>query len=496
MNPHVMVIGGGIAGLAAAHALSAAARVTLVEASPRLGGKLHTERVDGFLVEAGADSFGTRRAGALELVEELGLASDLVPTPPSGRVLVLANGRIEALPGGLHLVVPTDLGEVFRSPLLPLAGKLRVALDLARRRPRGSGRRAAADEADEAVAPFLRRHFGRRYVERIAAPLLGGIHATDPERLSLRSAFPGLAMLEQRWGSLIRGARGAPPGPSRVTLARGMGSLVDALARRLGEAGVELVTGRRAVALHAASPPGSTRTGFALTLDDHTRLTADGVILATPSAGAAGLLAAGAVEGAAELAAGLGAIPLASTATVSLGFRRDDVRHPLDALGLLVPAGEGRAIGACTFASSKFEGRAPEGAVLVRAYLPGARGDLAGARGDLDKADEAVAATAVREVADLLGVTGEPLLVRVHRFEAANPQYVAGHRARVAALEAALPPGLALAGCAYHGVGIPDCIASGVRSAAKVLGEIGTISPSSSNSGTSAPPGAPEEGSR
>lgn len=466
----VVVLGGGIAGLAAAHALSRRApdgaappRVTLVEASPHLGGKLHTERVDGFLVEAGADSFGTRRAGALELVEELGLAGDLVPTPPGGRVLVLADGRIEALPGGLHLVVPTDLGEVFRSSLLPLAAKLRVALDLARRRPRRAGRRAANDEA---VAPFLRRHFGRRYVERIAAPLLGGIHAADPERLSLRSAFPGLSMLEQRWGSLIRGARAAPPGPSRVTLARGMGTLVDALVRRLEEAGVELLTGRRAVALHAAAFAGRDRPGFALTLDDHTRLTADGVVLAAPPAVAAGLLAGGGVARARELAAGLGAIPLASTATVSLGFRREDVAHPLDALGVLVPAGEGRAIGACTFASSKFEGRAPAGAVLLRAYLPGADGEL-------PAEDDALAAAAVREVAGLLGVTGEPLLARVHRFEAANPQYLAGHRDRVAALEAALPPGLALAGCAYHGVGIPDCIASGRRAGESVGESVG-----------------------
>jgi len=458
--PRVVILGGGIAGLAAAHALSSTARVTLVEASPRLGGKLHTERVDGFLVEAGADSFGTRRSGALDLVEELGLAEELVPTPPGGRVLVLSGGRIEELPGGLHLVVPTDLGEVFRSPLLPLAAKLRVALELARRRPRGASPRRTGDEA---VAPFLRRHFGRRYVEAIAAPLLGGIHATDPERLSLRAAFPGLAMLEERWGSLIRGARAAPPGPSRVTLAGGMGSLVDALARCLEQAGVEVVTGRRAVALGSAAAAGQARPGFALTLDDRTRLTADGLVLATPPAVAADLLAAGGVEGAAGLATGFGAIPLATTATVSLGFRREDVRHPLDALGLLVPAGEGRAIGACTFASSKFAGRAPAAAVLVRAYLPGASGEL-------PAADEAVAATAVREVSDLLGVTGEPLLVRVHRFEAANPQYVTGHRARVAALEAALPPGLALAGCAYHGVGIPDCIASGRRAAERLSG--------------------------
>lgn len=449
---HVLVIGGGIAGLAAAHALAPSGRVTLVEASPRLGGKLHTERIDGFLVEAGADSFGTRRAGALDLVEELGLAGDLVPTSPEGRVLVLREGRLHELPRGLHLVVPTDLGEVFRSPLLSPLGKARVAFDLARRPAR------ARSTTDEAVAPFLRRHFGREYVDRIAAPLLSGIHATDPERLSLRGAFPGLAALEDRFGSLIRGARKAPGGPSRVTLAGGMGSLVAALARRLEEAGVEIVTGRRALALRAAA------SGWRLEIEGGTTLQADGVVVATGPAVAAELLSGAGIETGEALAADLRKVPMATTATVSLGFRRQDVEHPLDALGLLVPAGEGRALGACTFASSKFPGRAPDGAVLVRAYVAAPEA-LAGD-------DDALVALARLEIRDLLGATGEPLLARVHRFEAANPQYVTGHRARVAGLEAALPPGLALAGCAYHGVGIPDCIAGGRRAAERLSGAV------------------------
>lgn len=488
----IAIVGGGIAGLAAAHALARAGEgaapetlaepleVVVLEASPRLGGKIATERPDGFLVEAGADSFSTRRAGALELVEELGVGGELLALDgEGGRVLVLRKGRLEELPGGLQLVVPTDLGEVFRSRLLSLSGKARVALDLLRRPARAAG--VDPEGADEAVAPFLRRHFGTEYLERIAGPLLAGIHATDPERLSLRSAFPRLPALARRHGSLIRGARRSPEGagPSRVGLARGMGSLVDALVRRLEEAGVELATGRPVTALEALPGPGAGSGSAArvrLILAGGGTLTADGAVLATPPGAAARLLEAAAAP---EAARGLREIPAATTATVSLGFRREDVRHPLDALGFLVAPDEGRAVGGCTFASSKFPGRAPAGAVLLRAYLgtrPGP-GRAGLDRRELPAGDEALAALALADLREVLGITGEPLLTRVHRFPAANPQYLVGHRERVAAVEAALDgarqagnlPPLALAGAAYHGLGLPDCIASGRRAAERVL---------------------------
>jgi oxygen-dependent protoporphyrinogen oxidase len=462
----IAVVGGGIAGLAAAHRLvelrdrelpaGATLEVVVLEAAPGLGGKIATERIDGFLVEAGADSFSTRRADALELVEALGLSAEILAVHGrggGGRVLVLRDGRLDELPGGLHLVVPTDLGEVFRSPLLSAPAKVRVALELLR-----PPQRVRGPEKDQATGPFLRRHFGAEYVEQVAAPLLAGIHATDAERLSLAAAFPGLAATARRHGSLIRAARrrSGGGGPTRVSLAGGVGSLVDALARHLEAAGVELAAGRRAVGLGPAGGDGSA--GFTLTLAGGASLAADAVVLATPPGAAAtllGPLAPGAI-------AALRAIPATSTATVSLGFRREDVRHPLDALGLLVPAREGRALGACTFASTKFPGRAPAGTVLVRAYLGAGSGEL-------PRDDEALTELALAELEGVLGLAGPPLLARVHHFRAGNPQYLVGHRERVAALEAALPSGLALAGCAYHGLGIPDCIASGRRAAERVL---------------------------
>ena len=299
--PRVVIVGGGIAGLAAARALArgsgeggSSVRVTLVEAADRLGGKIFTEREDGFLVEAGADSFGTRRPrprpprgqggepaeGTLDLVEDLGLAGDLLPTP-ADRVLVLRRGRLEALPRGLQLVVPTDLKEVFRSRLLSLPGKLRVALELSQR----PGSRKMREGDAETVASFLRRHFGDEYTDRIAAPLLAGIHSADPERLSLSAAFPMLAGLEARHGSLIRGARrAATGGPSRVTLAGGMGTLVDALAKDLEEAGVAIRTGRRVTAIEAGDGC------FRLEMTGDAALIADAVVLATPPAVSASVL--------------------------------------------------------------------------------------------------------------------------------------------------------------------------------------------------------------
>lgn len=475
----IAVVGGGIAGLAAAHrivelrdrelAAGATLEVVVLEASARWGGKIATERIDGFLVEAGADSFSTRRADALELVETLGLGPELLAVHgkgAGGRVLVLQGGRLEELPGGLQLVVPTDLREIFRSRLLSAPAKARVALELLRP-PLGGRRSGAPAEQDQATAPFLRRHFGAEYVERVAGPLLAGIHATAAERLSLAAAFPGLAAVARRHGSLIRAARRTVRGggPTRVSLAGGIGSLVDALVRRLEAAGVEIATGRRVVGLETADA--SLGSGVGLRLAGGASLAADAVILATPPGATASLLEPLEPFGSGAAAA-LRAIPSTSTATVSLGFRREDVRHPLDALGLLVPAGEGRALGACTFASTKFPGRAPAGTVLVRAYL-GAGNGAAGA--ELPRDAEALIDLALAELEGVLGLAGPPLLARVHRFPHGNPQYLVGHRERIAAVEAALHPGLALAGCAYHGLGIPDCIASGRRAAERVLAQ-------------------------
>jgi len=379
----------------------------------------------------------------------------------------------------------------------------------------------SAPFADESVADFVRRRFGGEYLERVAGPLLGGIHSTDPEELSIEAAFPHLAALESRHRSLLLGVRrmngSGPPRPAardtaaaRVSLAGGMGELVDALVGRLREDGVELLAGAPAARLVAGpaggrspcadsadrAPSVSGMTGRGPDLDparrpawtvhlaDGRSIAADAVVLATPPPVAAGLLEGlagqggpGAVSG---LASTLREIPQVSTATVSLGLPRSALGRELRGMGFLVPRSEGGLVSACTFSSLKFPGRAPEGHVLLRAFVGGSGGFRPEALDD-DALTERVRAE-LAEILDLApgvgpqpartpgqGRSAEPVVTRVHRFVEANPQYRVGHAERVRALEAALPPGLVLAGCGYHGLGIPDCIASGERAARAAL---------------------------
>jgi oxygen-dependent protoporphyrinogen oxidase len=445
----ILVVGGGIAGLSAAVALhDAGCDAILLELSPRLGGVIRTEVVDGFVIEAGPDSMLAQKPEAIALCRALGLGDRLVPTNPDARsIFVLRRGRLHRLPEGMTLAVPTRLGPFLQSPLFSWPGKLRMGLDLVwpARPPAG----------DESIASLLRRRFGQEAVERLGEPLMAGIHAGDPERLSMRATFPRLLDLEARHGSLIRGmwAAARPPAGASAfySLAGGLGELVDALAARL--------------------PPDRRRTGAAVTslarggggwsvrLQDGGALSASAVVLALPAHAATRLLDG--VE--AEAAAVLRSIPFASTATVALGYRRADVAHPLDGYGLLVPRGEGLRCTACTFVSTKFPGRAPEGHALLRAFVGGTRDPDVLA---LD--DAALVALVRREMGAVLGLRGDPVVERVYRWPNGTPQMEVGHLDRVARLDTVLAgvPGLFLTGAGLRGSGLPDTIADGQRAAA------------------------------
>jgi oxygen-dependent protoporphyrinogen oxidase len=558
--PHIVIVGGGIAGLAAAWKCAREAsgtsagspedplRITLLEAAPRFGGKIATERAGGFLIEGGADSFAGRKPRGVGLVRELGLEDRLIPTGsgapdrPTGRdrggVFLAMGGRLVALPAGLSLVVPTRAGPLARSPLLSARGKLRVGMDLVmprrgggrfgrrgdrwgeragarwfgRRRGRWGERAGArwfgrrrgrplrldggagalqgegAELPDESVAEFVRRRFGAEYLERIAGPLLGGIHSTDPEVLSMEAAFPHLSALERRHRSLLLGVRrgngSRPPSPeqpprsrpgdsaaARVSLSGGMGELVEVLVDRLRDAGVDLRSSTPVAGLELASASGSEADLWTVHPAGAPALSADALVLATPASVTAELLEA--LDP--HLSAPLRAIPQISTATVSLGFPAsvaEAVAGGLRGMGFLVPRSEGRLVSACTFSSLKFPGRAPDGQVLLRAFVGGAGNWEAGGRPDSGD-DDALIDLVRSELAQMLGAESlldrEPVVARVHRFVEANPQYRVGHPGRVRELEGSLPGGLALAGCAYHGLGIPDCIASGERAAATAL---------------------------
>jgi oxygen-dependent protoporphyrinogen oxidase len=445
----VIVVGGGIAGLAAALALHEAGRdALLLESSPRYGGVIRTETTGGFVIEAGPDSILAQKPEGLELCRALGLADRLIPTDPGVRtIFVLHGGRLHALPEGMMLAVPTRIGPFLRSGLFSWPGKLRMGLDLVLPRGRAAG--------DESIASFVRRRFGGEAVERLGEPLMAGIHAGDPERLSIRATFPRLVDLEARHRSLIRGMWGARRAPSTgsafYSLSGGLASLVDALVARLPAA-------RRRT--RAAVTRLERRDGaFTVGLADGTAVLAKAVILALPAPAAAPLMA----PLSAEAKGLLESIPFASSATIALGYRREDVAHRLDGYGFIVPRGEGLRCTACTFVSSKFAGRAPEGHVLLRAFLGGTRDPDV-----LSLPDAELVALVRRELGSVLGLRGSPSLERVYRWPRATPQMEMGHLARMARLEAIVGgmPGLFLAGAGLRGTGLPDTIADGQRAAA------------------------------
>jgi oxygen-dependent protoporphyrinogen oxidase len=484
---HVVVIGGGIAGLAAAHRLLQSApgtRVTLLETADRLGGTILTERVDEFIVEGGPDSFLASKPRGIGLSEEVGIAATLQGvTHRPRRAYVLSRGQLHELPEGLSGLVPSRLAPLARSRLLSPAGKARVALDYLL--PRRAG------QNDESLGGFIRRRLGGEAWERLVEPLMAGIYAAHGDQLSLAATFPQLRDAERQHGSLIRGVRVAraataalaPAGSAFLTPTGGLGTLVTAIATRLQDGGVTIRTGACAVAVSRGrssplclpllpSPPypplpsgpgegrhAVTNDGYVVHLATGETIDADAVIVATPAHVAAGVLRT--LDS--PLAAELDAIPHASTALVSLAYRREEIPHPLDAHGYVVSRAEGGPVLACTWTSRKWPGRAPDGWELLRVFL----GRL-GREAALDQDDAALITLARAELESRLGVRTAPALTRVHRWPRGMPQYVLGHPARIARIETALAahPGLALAGNAYRGVGIPDCIASGERAAA------------------------------
>ena len=446
--PPVAIVGGGISGLTAARTLLRRGRpFVLLEESDRWGGVVRSLREGGFLFEAGPDAMLTTKPDALALVRDLGLEGRIVPTNPHQRtVYVVRNGALHPMPEGMVLGVPTRWAPLWRSGLFTLAGKLRMALEpfVPRRR----------DEGEESIAAFVRRRLGREAFERLGDALLGGIHAGDTERLSIQATFPRLVDLEAKHGSLVRGFRAAPRPPTEssafVSLAGGLSELVDALVAGLPAQALRLST-----AVEAIEPA---QRGWTVRCRDGQAIAAPAVVMALPAPRSAALLR----PCAPSLADDLAAIRFVSTAIVLLGFAREQVTHPLDGYGLLVPRGEGLHLTAAGFFSTKFPGRAPDGLVSLRAFLGGAHDP------EMAAADDAtLVALALRELAPLLGLRGEPAYRRVCRWLAATPQMEMGHRDRLARIEATLRgrPGLFVTGAGLRGTGLPDTIADATATA-------------------------------
>jgi oxygen-dependent protoporphyrinogen oxidase len=448
----IVIIGGGISGLAAAHRvleLNKSAEVTILEASGRLGGTIHTEFRDGFLLERGPDSFISEKPQAIDLAKRLGLESQLIPTNEEfRRSFIVRDGRLRAVPEGFQLMAPSRMWPFITSDIFSLPGKMRMAADLFLPRKSTNG------TADESLASFVRRRLGEEALARMAQPMVGGIYTADPETLSLRATLPRFLDMEQNHRSLIlamlRQGRAQKTGTSGaryslfLSFERGMQVLVDALVTRIN---ADLRVKTRAQRL-------SFDDGWTISTDKEEQIKADAVCLAVPAYVAAALL----TDTDARLAERLQAIKYASTATINFGYRRAAIKHPLNGFGFVVPFIEKRSLIACTFSSVKFSGRAPEGHVLLRAFAGGAL------QPEIFALDETEMATRDEaDLRDLLGIREDPRFIEMAKWERSMPQYEVGHLDRVREIErlAGELPGLVLAGNAYRGAGILDCVRSG-----------------------------------
>lgn len=461
-RPRVVIIGGGIAGLAAAYHLAKQrpdAEIVILERETRLGGKIVTEHTDGFVIEGGPEALLSAKPRLLELCHELGLGERLVGTNPAARrTFIRRKGRLQPLPEGLSGMVPTRLRPIALSPLISPLGKLRMGLDLVLPAARGDG--------DESLAGFVERRLGREAYRWLVDPLVGGIYAGDGRRLSLTATAPHLRQLEREHGGLIRGAIAAkrraaaspapPQAPPFLAPRSGLGEIVASLRERLTAAGVEIETGVAAAAVRERDG------GFEIARSRGDAICADAVICATPAFVTAELLQGIDIE----IADALRAIPYASVATVVLAYPAAAIPRPLDGSGYLVPRAEGGPVNACTWVSAKWPERAPEGFALIRVSLGGAGREAA-----LEASDDHLIAMAREEVRAIAGIEAAPTLARLFRWPRALPRYELGHLDRVAAIEARVNdahPGLALAGSAYRGAGLADCARSGEEAASRV----------------------------
>jgi len=468
--PRIAVVGAGITGLAAANQLlelAPQAQLSLLEASDRVGGVLETSQRDGFLIERSADNFLTRQPWATDLCQRLGLGEQLLPTDERlRRALVVCRGEIVPAPVGFVLMAPKKLLPILRSPLLSWRGKLRLACEpVVPRR---------TDDADESVASFARRRLGREVFERLVQPLLAGIYTADPERLSMKATMPQFVEQEQAHGSLWRAARherSTPTGQDQTSEAGaryglflaprlGMQQLVDKLISRLPKGALQTGAPIASITKHDSR----WRLNPAA---DRLRSDFDAVILTTPAHIAATQLDS--LDG--KLSAELAGIEYAGCSVVCLGYRKSQIAKAITGFGFVVPTIERRKIIAVSFASLKFPGRAPDNQILLRVFVGGAlQPELA------DLPDDQILKLVAQELRDLLGVEGDPLLTEIARYSRGMPQYHLGHLDRVERIErlASLHAGLELAGAAYRGVGIPQCIHSGQQAAQRVVDHLGS----------------------
>jgi oxygen-dependent protoporphyrinogen oxidase len=452
--PRVVIIGGGISGLSTAYYLAkAGVPSTILESRARLGGVIQTEQVEGCTIEAGPDSFLSAKPAALELVRDLGLGDQVIGSNDHLRkTYVRKNGRLMPLPDGLMMMVPTKILPLVTTGLLSWGAKFRMGLELLHApKPK---------PYDESVAEFIEEHYGRETVDYLAEPLLSGIYGGDPREMSVSSVLPRFVELANQYGSLTRGVlaqrakakSNSAPAPLFRSLKGGLGQMVDGI--------LTAIRGQVEVRQCRAQTVERSGAGFRVRMDGGW-LEADRLVMACEAHSGSALLS-GIDSRLSEL---LGAIPYSSSMTVALGFDAADLPNPPDGFGFLVPKKERRRLVACTWVGTKFPHRVPPGKIVARCFL-GGMGDA----GVLDEPDDAILATVTAELREIAGVAARPRFTRIFRWARSMAQYPVGHPQRLAEIESRVAgiPGLYLAGNAYQGIGIPDCIRLGRQAAEKI----------------------------
>lgn len=470
---NVAIVGGGISGLSTAWYLQKQAAehqidltYTVLEKSDRWGGKILTDVIDSedtqpFVVEGGPDSFLTQKPWALQLAQELGVEERLIGTNDEQRqVYVVVNGKPVPLPEGVLLIVPTKFMPFVMSPLISPLGKLRMGLDLLIP--------PKVDDEDETLAQFIVRRLGREALDKIAEPLMSGIYNADADKQSIMATFPRFRTIEKQHGSLIRGmltsmrkraaASTQSPTPKRsafMSLQGGTNELINALVPQL-TGNLRLKTGVKQIKQ-------SSENGYLLSLEDNTVLNADVVIMTSPAYVTSKL-----VQALSPVAANtLNSIRYVSTGTITVAFKKADVKRPLNGFGLVIPSSENRPINAITVSSTKFNHRAPDDMVLMRIFFGGSRSPES-----MHLDDDHLLKMVRNELRMMLGIEADPLFHRIYRWWNANPQYDIGHLERVDRIESSLPRGLYVTGSAYRGVGMPDCVHQSLQTVDKIFSNL------------------------
>ena len=471
--PKIIIIGGGIAGLAAAVHLKAGAKahgksvdVLLLEKNNRIGGKILTEKHNGFLVEGGPDSFLPEKVWSVNLAKHLGLGAEMLPSNDEFKgTFIYSKSELHTLPEGVMLMVPTSFWPMAKSHLISWSGKIRMGMEVF------VPKRKFIE--DESLASFVTRRLGRECLEKIAEPLVAGIHTSNPDNMSVLATFPRFVQMEQKSGSLILGMlatmknrphatlSGPPPKPGApkmtyfMSFKNGMQTLSQACADYIGKESIRLGAGVKAV-----EPKDK---GYAVILESGETLDTDHVMIASAAYDAAAM-----VKGFDEtLAAQLNKIEWSSSATVSVAFKKEDVKVPLKGFGFIVPRVEGRRVNAATYSSIKWSYRAPDDMIMVRVFVGG--GHHEELVHDLD--DSGMVKMVLEELDAIVGLKSNAHFSKVYRWNKGMPKYTVGHLDRITLLDRTLSthPGLHLIGCSYKGIGIGDCVHEAQVAAEKIL---------------------------